>query len=138
MLSVIPGSFHSGTLSRVILLHFTFIFSSLSLWCFDICRVDITITFLFFVKNKICIIWPYQNWLDIFLNTVDRCMLTCFACVVSSSYFKHLLSGVFCNIPAAHSWSNIRPNIKTLSQPAITCSKSTIETLVQGVKYIQS
>ena len=27
---------------------------------------------------------------------------------------------------------------KTTSQPAFTCSKSTIETLEQGVKYVQS
>ena len=27
---------------------------------------------------------------------------------------------------------------QTLSQPAITCSKLTIETLEQGVKYVQS
>ena len=27
---------------------------------------------------------------------------------------------------------------KTISQPAFTCSKLTIETLEQGVKYVQS
>ena len=29
-------------------------------------------------------------------------------------------------------------SVKTLSQPAFTCSKLTIETLEQGVKYVQS
>ena len=29
-------------------------------------------------------------------------------------------------------------NVAIISQPAITCSKLTIETLKQGVKYVQS
>ena len=29
-------------------------------------------------------------------------------------------------------------NVVVISQPAITCSKLTIETLEQGVKYVQS
>ena len=35
---------------------------------------------------------------------------------------------------------NILPkkNAEKLTQPAITCSKLTIETLEQGVKYVQS
>ena len=32
----------------------------------------------------------------------------------------------------------IKGKIHTYSQPAITCSKLTIETLEQGVKYVQS
>ena len=36
-------------------------------------------------------------------------------------------------------WNLIPGNIKTdTTQPAITCSKLTIETLEQGVKYVQS
>ena len=31
----------------------------------------------------------------------------------------------------------INDHIQTISQPAITCSKLTIETLEQGVKYVQ-
>ena len=32
----------------------------------------------------------------------------------------------------------VQGNFATLTQPAITCSKLTIETLEQGVKYVQS
>ena len=34
-------------------------------------------------------------------------------------------------------WFGLR-SLKTVTQPAITCSKLTIETLEQGVKYVQS
>ena len=39
------------------------------------------------------------------------------------------------------SWLNdkmIQDGSETLTQPAITCSKLTIETLEQGVKYVQN
>ena len=48
------------------------------------------------------------------------------------------------NKSAATNISSSRKNFKLkfsqyfLSQPAFTCSKSTIETLEQGVKYVQS
>ena len=34
--------------------------------------------------------------------------------------------------------SQFKKKLKILTQPAITCSKLTIETLEQGVKYVQS
>ena len=39
-----------------------------------------------------------------------------------------------------HQWSVsiYKLTERTLSQPAVTCSKLTIETLEQGVKYVQS
>ena len=35
-------------------------------------------------------------------------------------------------------WFLIGDIVKSTTQPAITCSKLTIETLEQGVKYVQS
>ena len=35
-------------------------------------------------------------------------------------------------------WKHFKSSLKPLAHPAITCSKLTIETLEQGVKYVQN
>ena len=43
-----------------------------------------------------------------------------------------------CTLEQVSSFTKLINNIQFQSQPAFTCSKLTIETLEQGVKYIQS
>ena len=44
-----------------------------------------------------------------------------------------------CPSVASHAVSKTTPNLhRCISQPVITCSKLTIETLEQSVKYVQS
>ena len=47
--------------------------------------------------------------------------------ILITEFLEHLIPAIFC----------LKVTRKT-SQPAITCSKLTIETLEQGVKYVQS
>ena len=52
---------------------------------------------------------------------------------------NHLMSGIFhCSASSSSAAEFITLWVLYLSQPAITCSKLTIETLEQGVKYVQS
>ena len=50
--------------------------------------------------------------------------------------FKQRKTSRFLN--CANGTKSRKASYKVLSQPAITCSKLTIETLEQGVKYVQS
>ena len=55
-----------------------------------------------------------------------------------SSYVKLFYSFVIVRFIAESTLTLMNETGEALSQPAITCSKLTIETLEQGVKYVQS
>ena len=120
--SVFSSNSHSGTLSRVILLlHFTFTFSSLCWWCFDICGVDMTITFAFALLKITFVSFDNLeiNWISFSILLIRACrwLVLHARYVASSAYCKHSLSGVIYDISATHKLHNIGPNIEPCGTP---------------------
>ena len=113
--SVIPSNFYSETLSKVTLLHFTFIFSFLSLVIFV--GVDTTITFVFaLLKTRFVSLDHVEiEWISFSILLINSCrwlVLHARYYVASSAYCKHSLSGVICDISATHRFKNIAPHIE--------------------------
>ena len=118
-------------------------------------------------RNKakiVAIAYDYLNWDHIHYfhgishhltfqvySRVDFCLCCCFFRSIiifrrTIIYFKYCF---LTNVPSSLNFTNqeIRYNLRIhflfykqtfLTQPAFTCSKLTIETLEQGVKYVQS
>ena len=53
-------------------------------------------------------------------------------------FFLENFGAFFAITLVEHLWRNLNKTIHNSLQPAITCSKLTIETVEQGVKYVQS
>ena len=84
------------------------------------------------MKFKLCLVsWFQFRSSNVYAVSIHTLYVLAF--VVFRAYFLLLLAANF--ICVAH-YRNAAVRIR--SQPAITCSKLTIETLEQGLKYVQS